>query len=107
MKKAPSSTDKRDNLIDELHTLLKKQTQTLKNGKYQELEKLIEKTGTIITEIGQDPSPLPPQVKNRAEQINNLYKDLELMIETEKNVVDRQLQKVTCGKRAIRTYQNK
>ena len=107
MKTAPHSTDKHDKLIEELCALLQKQIQTLRNGKYQELEKLIEKKGTILTEIGQNQSPLPPQTHNRAEQINNLYKELELMIKTDINVVDRQLRKVTCGKRAIRTYQNK
>jgi len=107
MKTVPTNIDNQENLIDELHTLLEKQVQMLRNSKFLELEKLIEKTGAITTEIAQNPSLLTPELKDRSRQIHNLYKKLELMIATEKDAVDKQLQKVNCGKRTLRTYHEK
>ena len=107
MKNELVNTDNDENLIDELHTLLKNQIQMLRNSKYQKFEKLIEQSNAIIAEITKNPSLLTPELKNRARQIDRLYREIELIIESEKSAVDKQLQKLTFGKRTIRAYQNR
>jgi len=107
MKTAPVNTDKHENPVDELYALLERQVQMLRNNRYREFEELIEKTNAVTAEIAQHPPPPAPQLNARARQIKKLYNELLLMIEVEKDSVEKQLQKIAYGKRTLQVYQNK
>lgn len=96
-----------ENLLDELHTLLEKQVRTLKDSDYRQLEVLTEQTNAVVAEIAKNPAPLKPQWQKQGSRITTLYKKLELMVETEKDTINQQLQKINSGKKTIRAYQHK
>lgn len=94
-------------LPDRLQTILEKQVQTVKNGNIRQLEALTDQTVSIIAQMAerQDTAQVPSE--GQSEYIMQLYKKLELMIETQKNAVTRQLRKIESGKKTVRAYQRK
>lgn len=106
MKTDFANPDSRQTRLDRLHALLQQQVDLLRSSRYRELEALTEQTGALIAEIAQNPEPLTPQSHEQTDRIAGLYKQLELMIETEKETVTIQLRKVAGGKKTLRAYQH-
>jgi hypothetical protein len=104
MKSNTVNIEKHQDPWDRLQTLLEKQVRMSKNSNIRGVEMLAEQANSVVAEITNAPSPLPPQWKQKCEAVMQLYKKLELMIEAEKDTVNKQLRKVTSGKKAVRAY---
>lgn len=107
MKTPTDNTEKHQTLLDELHGLLEQQVVMLRDGQLRRLEDLTEQTSAVVAKIAENSATLKPQWKKQGKEITDVYKKLELMIETEKETVSAQLRKVVDGKKTIRVYQHK
>ncbi len=107
MKTDTHKTDQPRTLLDELHDLLQQQVDMLREGKLNRLEAITEQTNAVVARIAENPVPLKSQWKNQGKKVTDVYKKIELMIETEKESVNSQLRKVADGKKTIRLYQHK
>ena len=99
------TAQKQTNLFDVLQGLLEKQLVSLKNGDLLNSEALARQADTLIAEMAKTKMSRPEH-NLQYENLRQLYKKMELMIEAEKDSINRQLVKVQNGKKTVRAYQN-
>lgn len=98
-------TDEQTDTLDNLHQLLERQIKLALKGNYKAVEELaLEadseiKKGITIKKITRD-------AKSRYEQVLNLYKKLELMLNTEKDIVKNQQKAVDNVRKSLSAYNN-
>ena len=94
-------------LPDQLKTVLQKQVQLVKNNKLTDAQTLAERAGAIVAQIIDAPSQQQSLSREKCEEVLELYKKLTLMLEAEKNNINRQQRKVSNGKKTLRAYHRK
>jgi len=97
-------TEKQQSPLDRLQILLEKQLSMLKCNNLRGLESLLEQVNAVLDEIAQNPSSWQPENEEKIGIIQEIYKKLELMIESEKAAANKQLQKIANGQKTLRAY---
>ncbi len=100
------TTEKQPPDLEQLRTLLQEQFQLVKKGDYRGVDRLLEQTASVIQKLSVNPPSSDPKDKDTISSILELFQTMELMIEAEKELANKQLQKVASGKKTIRAYQH-
>ena len=96
-----------NNLLNKLQGLLKKQIKAVSNSNFNQTQKLIEQSGILIKKISEiEIIPKDKALQNKYQETLRSYKILKLMIETEKDITNKQLTKIKKGKKTIQAYQH-
>ena len=95
-----------NNLVNKLQELLKRQIKIASNSNFHKMQKLVEQTNILIKKILEtEIKPRDQILINKYEEVLQSYNKLQLMIETEKEVTNKQLTKIKKGKKTIQAYQ--
>jgi hypothetical protein len=107
MNTKPATIEMHGNQLDQLQVLLEKQIKMVKNSDFNAVEILAAQADSLVSEIAQTQPSQQSQWKEKYGDLIQLYQKLELMIETEKDTVNKQLLKVGSGKKTVRAYHHK
>lgn len=102
-----ANTQTRQDLPDQLKTVLQKQIQSVKNNKLTDAQTLAEQANAIVAQIVDAPLSQQSLYREKCGEVLELYKKLTLMLEAEKNNINRQQRKVSNGKKTLRAYHRK
>jgi hypothetical protein len=91
--------------LNRLQQLLEKQIDSIRKGDLASLEILSEQTTAIVAGFTPLQRCMQPPIKNRLMHIMQLYYQLELMIQADKELIQQQLQKIGNGKKTLSAYQ--
>ena len=91
-------------LWDQLERALALQAQTLRKGRWRDLESALDRGQAIVDRIQQDDPTRPPPSASQQERIRRSYEQLMLMAEAQKQTVDERLQRLRDGRRVLRAY---
>ncbi len=100
------NNDEQMRLLDDLQGLLEKQIEMARRGNLRRVEALAEQADSIVARIVQTRVLQQPDFDGRREHLTKLYKKLELMLETGKDAVSRQLRRVGSGRKTLHAYRN-
>lgn len=100
------NTDGQVSLLDDLQGLLEKQIEMARRGNLRRVEALAGQADSIVARIVQTKVLQQPEFDGRREHLTKLYKKLELMLETDKDAVSRQLRGVGSGRKTLHAYRN-
>jgi hypothetical protein len=100
------NADDQTRLLEDLRCLLQEQVVMARKGNYRRLEALTQQTTPIVEDLRKSSAFENPAFKSECEQINKLYKKLELAIEGEKNSIETQQRKATDSRKTLRVYRN-
>ena len=98
------TSDKQIHLLDDLQSLLEKQIEMARKSNFRSVEVLAEQADSIVDEIVRTRAFKQAEFNNRRECLAKLYKGLELMLAAEKYHLDKQLQRISEGKKTLRAY---
>jgi len=100
------STDKQIHLLDDLQSLLEKQTELAQQGNISEVEVLSKQAGSLVAEITQAGFLELAEFKNRRERLQKLYDGLCLAFAAQKASVAEELNRVHKARKTIGTYRS-
>ncbi len=98
------NTEKNTELLDELEKLLSDQVDSAKRGDLESVADLSGQVRPVADEISDRGTLEPTEFKERAERLGKLYRELLLVVSSEKDKAGRQLQQVREGRKAIGAY---
>ena len=93
-------------LLEELHRLLQDQLSMARKGNYRRLELLTQQATPVVEDLRKSEAFENPAFKSECEQINKLYKKLQLAIAGEKNSIETQQRQTTDSRKTLRVYLN-
>ena len=93
-------------LLDELQNLLEKQIKLAHQGNISGLVQLSKKTETLVEKIVKTGACASPEFVDRRDKLEKLYKELYLIVTTQKVETHDKLSQVRKGKRLIRSYRS-
>ena len=93
-------------LLDDLQSLLEKQTKLAQQGKIGDVELLSEQASSVVERIARTGILELPKFKNRRGQLQKLYEELCLTITAQEAEITEKLRHVRKGKKTIRTYRS-
>ena len=99
-------TDGQIHLLDELQSLLEKQIEFARQGKFNEVEDLSEQAGSLVTKISRSRFLESSEFKSQNEQLRKLYHDLCLALTAQQVETAEELSRVRKGKKTIETYRS-
>lgn len=99
------TAENQQTLIHELEALLQKQLLAIRQGNLPDAESLSRQSEKLVAQIAKTSNPA--MVGLEYDRLAQLYKHIELSIESQKDITNRQLMKVQTGRTIIRTYRNK
>ncbi len=91
-------------LLDELRRLLNKQMALVRKGDFRASEALTDQSGKIVDELGRTSVSEPLESRERFEQLTELYRQIVLMVEVEKDRLERRLQQVGQAGKTLKAY---
>ncbi|MFA5238926.1 MAG: hypothetical protein WC476_04350 [Phycisphaerae bacterium] len=100
------NADEHTHLLDNLQSLLEKQTELARRSDFGRVEVLAEQAGSVVEKIVKIKTFDRPEFDDRRKHLVKLYKKLELMLAAGKASVGRQLRQVDNGKKTIKVYRN-
>lgn len=98
--------DEPSHLLDDLQSLLEKQTKLARQGKIGDVELLSRQAGCVVEKIAQTGILDLPDFKERRDKLQKLYEDLCLAITAQRAETSKKLSHVRKGKKTIETYHN-
>jgi hypothetical protein len=101
-----ANREKQENLLNNLQELLEKQIELIRKGDFHSVEALSEQADPLVAEIVKIQLLEQTPLKNRCEHLAKLYKKLELMLATEKELVGRQLRQIGNVRKTLKIYRN-
>ena len=104
MNSRPDTSDTLQPLLDRLQESLRHQIHAVRNGNDRDLDSRLESLNPLIQEISTAGIDKQPACSVQIRRILELYQQLELMLEVEKNAAGQQLQKIANGKKTMRAY---
>ena len=93
-------------LLDNLQSLLEKQIETARKGNLRRLEALAKQTDSVVEELGKTKTFDLTEFGGQRKDIVKLYKKLELILETGKDTIDRQLRQAGNVQKTLKAYRN-
>ena len=93
-------------LLDDLQSLLEKQTKLAQQGKIGDVELLSEQASSVVERIARTGILELPEFKNRRGQLQKLYEDLYLTITAQQAEITEKLRHVRKGKKTIGIYRS-
>lgn len=99
-----TSPDKHVPLLNELECLLNEQVAMVRKRNLDGFEELVEKSGTIVDQLGQIGIPEPVELGERFERLVKSYRTVILSVAVEKDSLEKQLQQINQGRKTLRTY---
>jgi len=100
------NTDEQARLLDDLQVLLEKQIETVRRSDLRRAEALAAQADSIVARIVETKALESTGFDGRREHLTGLYKKLELILTTGKEVVGKQLRQVGRGRRTLQAYRN-
>lgn len=100
------NTDEHMYLLDNLQSLLEKQTEVARRGDFGRVEVLAEQAGSVVEKIVKIKTFDQPEFDDRRKHLVKLYKKLELMLAAGKASVGKQLRQIGNVKKTIKVYHN-
>ncbi|MEA3224418.1 MAG: hypothetical protein U9Q07_00590 [Planctomycetota bacterium] len=94
-------------LLDELRRLLNKQMSLVRKSDLRAFETLAEQSGKIVDELGRTSVSEPIEFREQFEQLIELYQQIILMAEVEKDRLKRQLQQLGQGRKTLKAYRGR
>ncbi len=98
------SEDEGQQLLKGLERLLARQIELARRGSFTELPRLADESEAIVAEIKKAGLLEKPQNQPQRQHLNKLYKDLQLMLSTEKDAAVEQLKLINRGRKTLDTY---
>jgi len=86
-------------LLDELQSLLEKQIELVRQGKFNEVENLSEQAGSLVGKMAQSGVLKSAEFQSQREQLRKLYQDLCLALTTQQAETAEELSRVRKGKK--------
>ena len=96
--------DEQIHLLNELQSLLEKQINLGRQGNVDGLVHLSKKTEALVEKSVQTGVCALPEFVNRRDELEKLYKELYLIVTTQKAETHDKLSQVRRGKKTIETY---
>jgi hypothetical protein len=93
-------------LLDDLQSLLEKQTKLAQRGNIGDVELLSKQASSIVGKIAQAGILQSPKFKNQRGQLRKLYEELCLTITAQEADITEKLNHVRKGRKTIRTYRS-
>lgn len=97
-------TEDRERITEELEKLLKRQIELARRGSFAGLEQLAGKCEGLVAKITAGELLKKPEHKAEKERLVKLYRDLQLLLSTQKADVAGQLKSIDKGKRTLSVY---
>ena len=98
------NADNQTRLLEDLRCLLEEQVVMARKGNYRRLEALTLQAAPIVEDLRKSLAFENPAFKPQCQQINKLYKKLELAIAGEKNSIEAQQRQTTDSRKTLRVY---
>jgi hypothetical protein len=98
------NADEETLLLGELENLVEKQIELARRGGIAAVERLMREGDWLVEKIKSAGLLEKPEFESRRQRLNNLYRQLQLAISSQKGVVDGQLKSVRKGKRTLSAY---
>ena len=96
--------DEQIHLLDELQSLLEKQTEFAQQGNINEIEVLSKQASSLVRKIAQSGVLESSEFKSQRKQLRKLYQDLCLAITAQQAETAEELSRVRKGKKTIAIY---
>lgn len=104
MTPPPATTEPPEALIARLRASLAQQLDLARKSDFRGLEKLAAETGPLIAEIEAKKDSLSPELAEKLAAASTLLAKLELTVAAAKDTTEKQLKKVSKGKRTMQAY---
>jgi len=96
-----------EQLLDELQSLLKRQIELVRKSDFRACEILAEKAGSVVEQLKGAKVPEKGEFRTQFERTAKLYREVILIVATEKDRLGRQLQQVSRGRKTLRAYRGR
>ena len=100
------NADEHLHLLDNLQSLLEKQTKTARRGDFRRVEALAEQAGSVVEKIVKIKPFAQPEFDGRRKHLVKLYKKLELILAAGKDSAGKQLRQVGNVRKTLKAYRN-
>jgi hypothetical protein len=91
-------------LIDKLHTVLKKQMKMARKGNLMQLEDLTQKADAIVEEIAEASDLEQIKQTNQWKQLEKIYQQLTLILASQKYSIEQQIKQIRNGRKTLQAY---
>ena len=92
--------------LEDLKRLLQGQLSMARRGNYRHLEALTRQTAPIVENLRKSSAFENPAFKPQCQQINELYRKLQLAVAGEKNSIETQQRQTADSRKTLRVYIN-
>ena len=100
------SSGQDEHLLTELQELLEQQIDSAHRGSFSTVLQLTEKCEPLVEQITASGLFEKPEHKDAKERLAGLYRDLHLLLSTQKNAVAEQIKSVQRGKKILSIYRD-
>jgi len=100
------NTDDQMRLLEDLRRLLEDQLSMARTGNYRRLEALTQRAAPIVEDLRKSSAFENHLFKAQCQQINKLYKKLQLAVAGEKNSIETQQRQTADSRKTLRVYLN-
>jgi hypothetical protein len=99
-----SKTDKNNQLLEKLNAVLEKQIKVARMGDLTAVEELTPKADEIVKEISRTSNLVQIQQTNQWKRLQKIYRQLTLILASQKYSIQQQIQQIGQGRKTLKTY---